>query len=187
MRSRSARLRLVLALAAMLVMVSAPLVVSPVAAKTIRIPIVNHFISCEQVGIERVWTEGGVRHVRGRELAAEVRSNEDFHAGSATNWANANVILATGYGTFWGELEMHPDAYPGSGWTGHFAIQGLPGDQTGIARLKGYGDLAGYLTKTEVKHMSGPALLAEFPDACGGNMPLGGSRAEGFVMMPGGE
>ena len=187
MKTAIARMSLVLALVAILAVVTVSLSASPVAAGTTRIPIVNYFISCEQVAVERVWVEDGVKHVRGRELAAEVRSNEDFHAGSATNWANANVILATGYGTFWGELEMRPDAYPGGWWEGHFAIQGLPGDQTGIARLKGYGDLAGYLTKTEVKHMSGAALHAQFPDACGGNVPLGGSRAEGFVMLPGGE
>jgi hypothetical protein len=160
---------------------------SPAAAKTTRIPIVNHFISCEQVAVERVWIEDGVKHVRGRELAAEVRSTEDYHTGPATNWANANVVLETGHGTFHGNLEMRPTAYPGGWWEGSFSIQGLPGDQVGVARLKGYGSLAGYSTKTQVRHMPGPALHALFPDACGGAMPLGGSRAEGFVTIPGGE
>ena len=182
MKSAITRLSLILALVAILAMGSAP-----VAAETTRIPIVNYFISCEQVAIERVWIEDGVKHVRGRELAAEVRSNEDFHAGLATNWANANVVLATGHGTFWGKLEMRPEAFPGGWWEGSFAIQGLPGDQTGIARLKGYGTLTGYSTKTTVTHMSGPALHALFPDACGGNMPLGGSVARGYVVIPGGE
>ena len=182
MKSTIARMSLLLTLVAILAMASAP-----VAAETTRIPIVNYFISCEQVAVERVWIEDGVKHVRGRQLAAEVISTEDYHTGPATNWANANVILATGYGTFWGNLEMHPEAYPGGWWEGSFSIQGLPGEQTGIARLKGYGDLTGYSTKTTVTHMPGPTLQALFPEACGGDMPIGGSRAEGFMMIPGGE
>jgi hypothetical protein len=168
--------------------VGVSLLASQAAAETTRIPIVNFFISCEQVAVDRMWIEDGVQHVRGRELDAEVRSNEEFHAGPATNWANANIVLATGYGTFHGRLEMRPEAYyPRGWWEGRFTIQGLPGDQTGIARLKGYGDLAAYNTQTWVKHMSGVALHNLFPDACNGNMPLGGSRSEGFVIIPGGE
>jgi hypothetical protein len=185
MKSAIARMSLILVLAAILV--SGPLAAGPVAAGTTRIPIVNYFISCEQVAVERMWIEDGVMHVRGRELAGEVRSNEDYHAGPATNLANANVVLATGHGTFWGKLEMFPEAYPDGWWEGSFSIQGLPGDQTGIARLKGYGSLAGYSTKTTVTHMPGPALHTLFPDACGGAMPIGGSRAEGYVLIPGGE
>jgi hypothetical protein len=101
--------------------------------------------------------------------------------------ANANVVMATGHGTFHGKLDMRPTAYPEGWWEGSFSIQGLPGDQTGVARLQGYGSLAGYSTKTQVKHMPGFALHALFPDACGGNMPLGGSRAEGYILIPGGE
>jgi hypothetical protein len=184
MKSAIARMSLVLALVAILAMASAP-----VAAETTRIPIVNYFISCEQVAIERVWVEDGVKHVRGRQLVGEVRSESEggFHAGPATNWANANIVLATGHGTFWGKLEMNPTEWPEGWWEGSFSIQGLPGDQTGVARLKGYGSLAGYSTKTEVRHMSGPALHTRFPDACGGNVPLGGSVATGYVMIPGGE
>jgi hypothetical protein len=182
MKIAIARMSLVLTLVAILAMASAP-----VAAETTRIPIVNYFISCEQVAIERVWIEDGIKHVRGRELAAEVISTEDYHTGPATNWVNANVVLATLHGTFHGKLEMHPEAYPGGWWEGSFSIQGLPGEQTGIARLKGYGDLDGYSTKTTVTHMPGPALHALFPDACGGAMPLGGSVATGYVMMPGGD
>jgi hypothetical protein len=189
MKVAIARMSLVLALAAILAVVSVSLSASPVAAETTRIPIVNYFISCEQVSIDRVWIEDGVKHVRGRHLVGEVRSTENFHAGPATNLANANVVLATGHGTFHGKLEMHPVAYPDGWWEGSFSIQGfaVPGGQTGVARLKGYGDLAGYGTKTTVTHMPGPALHALFPDACGGEIPLGGSRAEGFVMLPGGE
>ena len=186
MKIAIARMSLFLALVAILAMASAP-----VAAGTTRIPIVNYFISCEQVEVERSWIEDGVLHVRGRQLVGEVRSESEggFHAGPATNLANANIVLATGHGTFWGKLEMHPEAYQGGWWEGSFSIQGLPGDQTGIARLKGYGDLSGYSTKTTVTHMSGPALHALFPDACGGpdNEPIGGSVATGYVLIPGGE
>jgi hypothetical protein len=181
MNSTVARFSLILALVATLVLFAAP-----AAAKTTRIPIVNYFLSCTQVSIERVWVEDGVKHVRGRHLDAEVVSTEEYHTGSATNLANANIVLATGHGTFWGKLEMHPDAYPDGWWEGSFSIQGLPGDQTGVARLKGYGSLTGYSTKTVVKHMPGTILHSLFPDACGGSMPLGGSRAEGFILIPGG-
>ena len=184
MKSAIARMSLVLALVAILAMASAP-----AAAETTRIPIVNHFISCEQVAIERVWIEDGVKHVRGRQLVGEVRSESEggFHAGPATNLANANIVLATGHGTFWGKLEMNPTEWPEGWWEGSFSIQGLPGDQTGVARLKGYGSLTGYSTKTTVTHMPGLALHALFPDACGGNVPLGGSVATGYVLIPGGE
>jgi hypothetical protein len=187
MKIAIARMSLILAMTAILAVVSVLLSASPVTAATTRIPIVNYFISCEQVAVERVWIEHGVKHVRGRELAAEVISTEDYHTGPATNWANANVVLATGHGTFWGKLEMKPTEWPEGWWEGSFSIQGLPGEQTGVARLKGYGSLAGYSTKTDVRHMSGTDLHSLFPDACGGNVPLGGSVATGYVMIPGGE
>jgi hypothetical protein len=189
MKSTIARLSLILALSAILLaMVSAPLAAGPAAAATTRIPIENWFIACEEVKIERKWVGDGILHVRGRELNAVVVSTENYHAGPAKNWANANIVLATGYGTFHGMLEMRPEAYPGGWWEGHFSIQGPPGDQDGVARLKRYGSLAGYSTKTRVRHMPGPALDALFPDVCGVNVePLGGSHAVGFVMIPGGE
>ena len=186
MRSTVARLSLILALAAVLAMLGAPLAVGSAAAGTTWIPIENYFLSCTVVSVEKVWTEGGVMHVRGRELAGEVISDREFHTGPATNWANANVNLETGYATFHGKLEMRPTAFPEGWWEGNFSIQGLPGEQTGIARLKGYGTMEGYLTKTAVTHMPGWKLHDLFPEACGGNEPIGGSRAVGYVMIPGG-
>jgi hypothetical protein len=181
-------LSLLLVLVAMLVLVSVP-----AAAKTTRIPIVNHFIACEEAAVERMWVEGGVQHIRGRHLVGVVRSSDFYHAGPATSVVNANINLETGRGTFWGELEIIPTKYLNTWWEGSFSIQGLPGEQTGVARLKGYGELEGYHTKTQVTHMSGDDLLDLYPGVCGfddeGNpiMPLGGSRADGFVMIPGGE
>ena len=189
MKITIARKSLILALAAILAVVNVLLSASPVTAETTRIPIVNYFISCEEVAVERKWIEDGVLHVRGRQLIGEVRSESEgnFHAGPATNRANANIVLATGHGTFWGKLEMHPEAFPGGWWEGSFSIHGLPGDQTGVARLKGYGSLAGYSTKTTVKHMPGDVLHELFPEACGGAAPIGGSVATGYVLIPGGE
>lgn len=187
MKITIARIIGILALVAILVVVFVSCSASPATAETTQIPIVNHFVSCEQVSVESTWTEDGVKHVRGRHLEADVISTEEYHTGLGTNWANANIVLETNHGTFWGELVMDPDAYPDGWWEGSFSIRGLPGEQIGVARLKGYGSLAGYSTKTQVTHMSGQKLHELFPDACGGNVPLGGSRAEGFVLIPGGD
>jgi hypothetical protein len=187
MKKTITQISLIITLVAVVFILSGQVTARPVEAQTTRIPIVNYFLSCEEVTVERAWVADGVKHVRGRYLVGEVISTEAYHTGPAVNIANANVVMATKHGTFFGKLEMRPEAYPDGWWEGSFTIQGLPGDQTGIARLKGYGSLEGYSTKTVVTHMSGPALQALFPDACGGSMPLGGSRAEGYVLLPGGE
>jgi hypothetical protein len=189
MKTGIARMSLILSLATILAAASGSLAASTAEAQATRIPIVNYFISCEQVAVERVWVADGVKHVRDRRLVGEVRSTAAYHSGPATNVANANVVLATLHGTFHGQLDMRPDAYPDGWWNGSFSIQGLPGHQTGTARLKGYGSLAGYYTKTTVTHMSGQALHGRFPEACGGldNVPVGGSVARGYMLVPGGE
>jgi hypothetical protein len=187
MKKTVSRLGLVAALAVILIMASGSLAAQPVAAGTARIPIENYFISCELVSLDRMWVEDGVRHIRGRNLAGIVISNEDYHAGPATNMVNMNIVLASGHVTSFGKLEMHPVAYPDGGWEGSFTSQGLPGDQTGVARLKGYGSLKGYYTKTVITHLSGPALFQMFGDVCGTGKILGGSHAVGYVLLPGGE
>jgi len=188
MKRTIAQKSLIVFLAAVVVMVIGFLAIQPVAADYENlIPIENYFISCEEVSIQRVWKENGTKFVRGRHLNGEVISDKDFHTGLGTNMANANIVSETSHGTFFGELEMSPDAHQDGGWEGLFFIQGLPGEQIGSAWLRGTGSLEGYFTQTEVKHMSGSALHDLFPDACGGNMPLGGSRAEGYVIFPSGE
>ena len=182
------RKSLVVTLAAVLIIVTTSLAVQPAAANgTIVVPIENNFISCQQVSIDRVWVDDGVRHIRGRLLHGEVRSNEDFHPGFATNLIDVNWDLTTGLATFHGEVTMYPDAYPNGGWEGIFNAQGLMGQQTGKSVLKGTGSLKGYLTMLEFTHLSGPEIHALYPDACGGNMPLGASQAVGYVLIPAGK
>ncbi|MFC2026301.1 hypothetical protein ACFLUC_03810 [Chloroflexota bacterium] len=154
------------------------------AASYDQVWIENYFISCEEVSIKKVWTINGINYVRERHLKGEVISNTDFNTGEATNMENTNVELGTGYGTFFGRLEMYPKAYPDGGWKGYFFIKGLPGDQTGSAWLRGTGSLSGYYTKSSVKHVPGSTLHKLFPDACDGNMPVGGSHGKGFVVLP---
>jgi hypothetical protein len=179
---------LAITLVAVMILAVGLLAARPVAAKgTVRIPIENSFISCQLDSIERVWIEDGVKHIRGKLVYGEVRSTENYHVGPATNLSNANIDLATMSLTANGKLEMFPEAYPDGGWVGSFVAQGQVGFQTGSAVLKGTGSLQAYLTKLWFTHMSGPSLQAMFPDACGGNMPLGGTVAEGYVLIPSGE
>jgi hypothetical protein len=188
MKKTIAQKSLVVALAAVMVLVIGLAAAQPAAAEgTIRIPIENSFISCQLVSMERVWVEDGVKHVRGKLVYGEVKSTENYHIGPATNLSNANIDMAANYLTANGKIEMFPDAYPEGGWEGSFVAQGEVGFQTGSAVLKGTGSLKGYKTKLWFTHMSGPALQALFPDACGGNMPLGGTVAEGYVLIPSGE
>ncbi|MEN8241195.1 MAG: hypothetical protein ABFS17_04695 [Chloroflexota bacterium] len=185
MKSRIARLGMSVSLAAVIAIVFGLTAAQPVAADDLdKIPIENYFISCEEVSIEKAWVADGTKIVRGRLLNGQVVSNEDFHTGPATNLANANVNLETMRGMFFGQLNMSPEAYPEGGWVGWFFIQGVPGDQTGVDGLRGTGSLAGYYTKSTVRHMPPDKLHELFPEACGGEMPVGGSRAEGYVYLP---
>jgi hypothetical protein len=179
---RSTKLKVILA--ALMVIAIGSLAVQPAFAGGTRIPIVNFFISCEEVSIEEVKTEDGVKYITGRYLTAEVRSSHDYHRGPAINISNVTVVMDSKLATFSGTVDMDPTAWPAGGWKGTYTIEGMPGDQTGVAHLRGYGDLEGYITKLNAKHVSGPTLHGLFPDACGGNVPIGGSMAEGYILVP---
>lgn len=184
MKSLALRAGLVLALMALLGIASAPVAARPAAGGTTRIPIENYFICCSYEGPDPWVSDDGILHVRDRVLQAVVTSNEDYHAGTGTNWANANIDTATGYATYHGSMEIHPDAYEGY-WAGHWSMQITPGKVGGTARLQGYGELEGLSTKSELTPLP-PAVLAGFSELCGGNMPVSGVRAVGFVVSPGG-
>jgi hypothetical protein len=185
MKGSILRWSLILAVVVALVMVSAPLAVSPAVAKTIRIPIENYFICCS-MDPGTMWpSDDGLVHIRDRVLQAVVTSNEDYHAGTGQNWANANIDPATGMGTYFGYMEIYPVAYDGW-WAGHWSMQITPSGAGGIARLQGYGELDGLATKSELTPLP-PSVLTNFAYLCGGNQPISGVRAVGFVMDPGGE
>jgi len=186
MKTSIAHWSLILAVVAVLALVSAPLGVSPVAAKTIRIPVDNYNVNCVILS-QTMWiSEGGILHIRDRIMEGMVLSDGDYHHGTGHMVANANIDLATMYGNYWGTLEIYPDAYPDGYWAGSFSMQVNEGKAGGIARLQGYGTLNGLATKSELTPLP-PLVLADFADLCGGNQPISGAHAVGFVMDPGSE
>ena len=185
MKGSILRWSLILAVVVALVMVSAPLAASPAAAATIRIPIENYFVCCSKTE-GTIWpSDDGLVHTRDRNYQAVVISNENYHTGRGQNWANANIDPATGIGTYFGYMEIYPDAYDGW-WAGHWVMQITESGAGGIARLQGYGELRDLATKSELTPLP-PSVLVNFASLCGGNQPLAGTRAVGSVMDPGGE
>jgi len=185
MKSTVLRWSLVLALVAVLVMVSAPLGARPVAAETIRIPIDNYNVNCVIVSQTPPWVEDGILHIRNRDMTGYVLSNSDTHEGTGHMVANANIELATGYGSYWGTLEIYPYAYPDGYWAGSFSMQVNEGKVGGKARLQGYGSLNGLATKSDLMPLT-PDQLGDYAYLCGGP-PISGAHAVGFIMDPGGE
>lgn len=185
MKKHLLRASLILTLVALLALTSAPAAASP--GGTTRVDIENWNINCSFEDQEGgVWVEDGILHIRGRVIDGFVLSNHAYHHGTAVNVANANIDLTTGYGNYWGTLEFHPYAYPDGHWTGSYSMQVNEGRVGAIARLKGYGDLEGLLTKSELMPLP-PEKLAEFKHVCDGEQPVSGVYATGFVMIPGGE
>ena len=186
MKGTILRWSLILAVVVASVMVSAPLAVRPVAAATIRIPVDNYNVNCAILS-QTVWiSEGGILHIRDRVMEGMVLSDGDYHQGTGHMVANANIDLATMYGSYWGTLEIYPYAYPDGHWAGSFAMQVNEGKASGIARLQGYGELNGLATKSELTPLT-PTELAAYAYLCGGMQPISGAHAVGFVMDPGGE
>ena len=185
MKGTFLRWSLILALVAVVAMVGAPLAASPAAAATEWFFVENYFICCSMDPGTRWFSDDGILHIRDRVHQAVVTSTGDYHAGTAQNWANANIDPATGYGTYHGYMEIYPDAYDGL-WAGHWTMQITPSGAGGIARLQGYGELHGWSTKSDLYPLFG-ADLAAFAYLCGGNLPISGTRVEARVMNPGGE
>jgi hypothetical protein len=185
MKSTISRWSLILALVAVLVMVSAPLGSSPVAAKTIRVPVDNYNVNCV-IHSQTMWVEDGILHIRDRVMSGAVESDGPYHLGTGHMVANANIDLATMYGNYWGTLEIFPDAYPEGHWAGSFSMQVNEGKVGGKARLQGYGTLDGLASKSDLAPLT-PGELGAFAYLCGGNQPISGAHAVGFVMDPGGE
>ena len=121
-------------------------------------------------------------------MSGAVESDGPYHLGVGAMVANANIELATGYGSYWGTLEIYPYAYPDGYWAGSFSMQVNEdeGKVGGKARLQGYGSLDGLATKAELTPLT-PAKLATFASLCGGKQPISGAHAVGFVMDPGGK
>ena len=182
MKNNIVRLSLIVALVVVLGLISA-LAVSPVAAKTIRTPVDNYNVNCV-IHSQTMWVEDGILHIRNRVMSGAIESDGPYHLGTGHMVANANIDLATMYGSYWGTLEIYPYAYLEGHWAGSFAMQVNEGRAAGIARLQGYGELNGLSTQTELAPLT-PAELPAFAYLCGGNQPISGAHAVGFVMNPG--
>jgi hypothetical protein len=186
MKSTALRWSLVLSLVAVLAMFGAPLAARPAVAETIRIPVDNYNINCV-IHSETMWVEDGILHIRNRVMEGIVLSDGDYHLGTGHMVANANIELATGYGSYWGTLEIYPYAYPDGHWAGSFAMQVNEGKAGGKARLQGYGTLNGLATQSDLVPLMRDELAA-FAYLCDDeNLPISGAHAVGFVMDPGGE
>jgi hypothetical protein len=190
MKRKILRLSLVLALVVAAVMAAGTMAIRPAAAGTIRIPIDNYNVNCTILS-QTMWVEDGILHIRNRVMEGLVFSDSDTHTGTGSMVANANIDLATGYGNFWGTLEIYPDAYPEGHWAGSFSMQVNEGHSSGIARLQGYGELNGLSTKAALAPLT-PGELASYAEACNCPVPPGpfpcpvsGANAVGFIMNPG--
>jgi hypothetical protein len=180
--------RLFMALVAFFAIGIAPVGVSPAVAGTVRVDFLAHNVVCEVLDPGTLWvSEDGVVHLRNRVLRSVVISENEYHNGAGKIYASFNMDPATGVMTYFGNLEIFPDAFPDNYWAGSYTIQIVPSGADGIARLKGYGsDLSGWLIKSNLIPLT-PAELAGFAYACGGSVPISGVRSEGTILMPGGE
>lgn len=187
MKSLILRWRLVLVLVAVLIMVTAFAGANPAEAATTRIPFDNINVNCVILS-ETVWTskDGTILHIRDRVMDGAVDSDGDYHEGTTRMVGNANIDPTTGYGSYWGTLEIYPYAYPGGYWAGQWTMQINEGKMGGIARLQGYGELDGLLVKSDLSPIP-PPFFPNYAYLCNGNTPVSGAHAVGLTMNPGGE
>jgi hypothetical protein len=115
-----------------------------------------------------------------------VNSDGDYHQGPTRMVGNANIDLATGYGSYWGTLEIYPHAYPDGHWAGQWTMQVNEGKVGGISLLQGFGELDGLLVKADLTPIPPPAF-PNYAYLCNGNTPVSGAYAVGFTMNPGGK
>lgn len=125
-------------------------------------------------------------HIRDRVMDGAVDSDSAYHEGTTRMVANANIDLTTGYGNYWGTLEISPYAYTEGHWSGHWSMQVNEGKVGGIARLHGYGELDGLLSKADLAPIP-PPFLPPYAYLCNDTTPVSGAHAVGFTMNPGGE
>jgi len=179
--------RLVLVLVAVFVALTAFASANPATAATTRAPFNNINVNCVILS-QTVWTskDGTMVHIRDRVMDGAVDSDGAYHKGTTRMVANANIDLTTGYGSYWGTLEISPDAYPEGYWAGHWSVQVNEGKVGGIARLQGYGELDGLLSKADLTPIP-PPFLPTYAYLCNDSTPVSGAHAVGFTMNPGGE
>lgn len=175
-----------LLLGAVLVLLALFLAAKPAAAGTDWMEFEAFNIQCSVEDPGEQWvSDDGILHVRDIVYRAVVVSESPTHNGTA-RIVSVNRDPSTGFMALHSTLESYPVAYPDGYWAGVSSLQINEGHASGIARLRGYGELEGRLIKAELTPLP-PPVLAGFADACDGNLPLGGVRSQGVVMFPGGE
>ena len=182
MKHNVVRFRVFLALFAVLGLITLFLGTRPAAAGTAREPFENINVNCVILS-ETVWITDDILHIRDRVMDGAVDSNRDFHEGQTRMVGNANVNMVTGYGNYWGTLAIYPDAYPDGHWYGNWSMQVTPGKVGGIARLQGFGELDGLLTKADLAPLP-PPTLPDYAYLCGGNLPISGARRDRRSALP---
>jgi len=185
MNKKIFRSSLILALIAAMAWVVLFPAATPAAAGTRRIPFTAYNIACSLQEGKTWMSDDGIFHIRNRVLQSVVASDSIYHAGIGEIVGNANIDLATMLGEYHGTLAIYPTAVNGY-WAGSWVVQIAPAGQNGHARLQGYGDLEGWQIKAELTYLP-PFVLSDFKNLCGGNQPVAGTFANGFILMPGGE
>lgn len=174
----------ILALLVAIAVISMTLIVHPAAAEATRVKFTNYNIVCSIVSQTIGVNNGGILQIRDRVANSVVTSTSDTHDGPGHIYANANLFdPATGIGTYHGELDIYPTAYPDGYWFGHWSMQITANGYQGVARLKGYGSLAGLSTFGTLTPLP-PTILADFAYLCGGTQPIAGSYVEGYYLDP---
>ena len=185
MKHNVVRFRVFLALLGVLGLTTLFLGTRTAAAGTVREPFENININCVTRS-ETVWITEDILHIRDRVMDGVVVSNREFHQGPTVMVGNGNVNMVTMYGNYWGTLAIYPEAYPDGYWYGHWSAQVTEGKMGGIARLQGFGELDGLITKADIVLLPPPAI-ADYAFLCGGTMPVSGAAVVGEVLFPGGE
>ena len=186
MKTNQLRVNRILATVVITAIISMTLIVHPAGAKATRVYFENYNIACSIVS-QNLWvSEGGVVHIRDRVITSVVTSTNEYFTGPGHIYANANIFdPATGVGTYFGTLDIHPTAHSEGYWFGHWSMQITENGYQGIARLKGYGSLEGMLSFSSLTPLP-PSVLANFAYLCGGNQPVAGTYVEGYYLAPGG-
>lgn len=160
------------------------LIVHPAAAEVTRVDFVNYNIACSLVSQDLRVSEGGVVHIKEHVLNSVVTSTSEYFAGPGHIYGNANIFdTATGVGTYFGTLDIYPTDHADGYWYGHWSMQITENGYQGLARLKGYGSLAGMVSFASLTPLP-PTVLANFADLCGGNQPVAGTYVEGYYLEP---
>ena len=187
MNTNKVRTKLTITMVTIVTMISMVLMVYPASAEATRVEFQNYNIACS-INSQNLWvSDGGIVHIRDREMDSVVISTSEYHNGTGVIVGNANIFdPAAGFGVHYGTLDIYPTAHSDGYWYGNWSMQITENGFHGIAHLKGYGSLEGMLSFSSLTPLP-PEILATFAPYCGGNQPVAGTYGEGYYLIPGGE